>query len=137
MTDADDGTAGGDARAQVALSRRLDVVPVLDVDGLVEPVLLTDLLDCLRICALAEKSLRRSTREGPDPDEDENREPEQDRDEEQESADDEAQHRRPPTLARTSCYSSIVTVENNSFVVGLATYPFTFAENARAGRECA
>ena len=47
----------GDAGAEVAARERLQVRPVLDVDGLVEPVLMTDLCDGLRRGVLAQERL--------------------------------------------------------------------------------
>ena len=118
----DDRPPRGDARAQVALGRGLDVLPVLDVDRLVEPVLLADLCDRLRRRALAEERLRRPARKRPDPDEDEDREPEQDRDQEQQPADDESEHlRRPPADVQVSSLLSIETIENGSSDTGLGT----------------
>ena len=54
-----------DAGAEVAAADRLQVVPVLDVDGLVEPVLMTDLCDGLWCGVLAEQRLGGRSRAAP------------------------------------------------------------------------
>ena len=87
------GLPGRDRRAELELRRLLEVLPVLHVDRLVEPVLMVDLADRLRRRPLAEQRLRGAAGQRPDPDEDEDREPEQDRDEQEQTADDEPEHR--------------------------------------------
>jgi hypothetical protein len=79
-----------DADAEVELADRLEVAPVLLVQGPVELVLVPDLGDRLRRRPLAEERLRRRAGQQADPAEDEDREPEEDRDEEEQPADDEA-----------------------------------------------
>src|SRR5262245_51362757 len=89
-----DRARGGDARPEIALERRLQVAPVLDVERLVETVLLTDLSDSLGSRVFAEQRLGRRSRQESNPPEDEDRQPEQDRYEKQQPADDEASHLR-------------------------------------------
>ena len=87
-----DRSPARDADPEVELADRLEVAPVLVVEGPVELVLVPDLGDRLRRRALAEQRLRGRARQQPDPAEDEDREPEEDRDEEEQPADDEAKH---------------------------------------------
>ena len=85
------------------LQRRLQVVPVLHVDRLVEPVLvLGSARSSSRRRPLAEQRLRRRARQRADPGEEEDREPEQDRDEQQQPADDEAQASSSAGCSRSS-----------------------------------
>ena len=81
-----------DRRAELELRGLLEIAPVLHIDGLIEAVLMIDLLDRRGCRAFAEERLGGAARERPDPDEDEDREPEQDRDEQQKSANDEPEH---------------------------------------------
>jgi hypothetical protein len=114
---------GGDAGAEVGVERRLDVVPVLEGDRPVEPVLLLVLLDELGRRPLAEQRLGRASRERVNPREDEDRDPDQDRHEEQQPADDEAKHRVSSSaglLATTYCPPT-QTGANGSVPIGLAT----------------
>ena len=112
---------GCDARSQVAARRRLHVVPVLDVNRLVEPVVALDLGDRLGGRALAEQRLGRPARKRSDPDEDEEGEPEQDRDEKQQPADDEFEASVRRAAAGSHPYFPIETVENGSSETGLGT----------------
>ena len=87
------------AGPQVPLGRGPYVLPVLNIDGLVEPVLVADLLDGLRSRALTEECLRRPAGKRSDPKEDDDRERDQDRDQKQQPTDDEFEHlRRPPAV---------------------------------------
>ena len=120
-----DRAAGSDARPEVARSDRLEVPPVLLVDRVVEPVLVSDLRDGLRRRALAEQRLGGRPGESPDPEEDEQREPDEDRDEQEQPADGEAEHCAPtsssagPPSFRPFSYPMKRTVANDSSVTGL------------------
>jgi hypothetical protein len=88
-----DGPSRADAVAEVAVDDDLlDVLQVLDVNGLVEPVLALDLRYLGVGAALAEERLCRPAGQQPDPQEDEDREADEDGDEQEEPADDEPQH---------------------------------------------
>ena len=112
---------------EVARADRLEVAPVLLVDRLVEPVLVTDLRDRLCRRTLAEQRLRRRAGQRPDPEEDEQREPDQDRDEQEQPADGEAEQlplpRRPPayrhSVSLLLSYPTKRTVANDSSDTGL------------------
>ena len=114
--------------AELTLPDVLEIAPVLNGEGLVEPVLALDLRDCLRRRPFAEQRLCRAARKVPDPEEDQDREPEEDRDEEEQPADGEPKHRGvpPASLSLSECsfcrsYSSKKTVEKNWLSTGLGT----------------
>ena len=86
----------GDRDAEVAVDECAEVLPVLNVDRLIEAVQVTDLCHTAGRRTLSEQRVRRAARQRVHPEEDEDRDPEQDRNEEQEPADDESQHLRPP-----------------------------------------
>src|SRR5207248_5229206 len=84
--------ARGDADPEVSGDRRLQVRPVLDVDGLVEAVALAVRLDESRRRALTEERLGRAPWERPDPEEDQERDAEEDRGEQEQPADEIPKH---------------------------------------------
>src|SRR5262249_42780394 len=86
----------GDGDAEVTVGQWAEVLPVLDINGLVEPVQVTDLRHATGRRTLSEERVRRAARQRVHPEEDKDRDPEEDRDQKQDPADEIPKHLRPP-----------------------------------------
>ena len=82
----------GNRDAEVSVRERAYVLPVLDIDRLVEAVQVPRLRNPSRRRALAEQCVRRTSRQRVHPEEDQDRDAEQNRDEHQEPADEIPKH---------------------------------------------